>query len=405
MGSRIWYLLDGEKMRVAIISSVDESCGNASFTDHLVRSLNAHGVAAKAIGLNLHYTQSVDKNMRKIADNQIKKIVESLKDYDGVNLQFEQQLFGAAAKDILKRLNLLLNSGIKTTITIHATRLFPLNSITTRSIIKKIFNFKIRSAVFDFGKLQADKRVLKLNRAIIRTCVNANVDIIVHTKKSAEAIENFFQYKRVHVHPLKFTDPGRVLQNQIPINDLLGLKPDTKTIGIFGFISTYKGGITAIEALKYLPSNYHLIIVGRQHPQTIKDYEKINPYLKTLLEMIKKHSLLSRVHFVNELSDEELLKWAASIDFAWLPYMEVGQDGSGIASIFFDLAQRVIASNSKSFDELIRLIPQYKCERFDIGNYFELAGKTLNYQEKRDLQGNLKYSCNSQTNLYINLFS
>jgi hypothetical protein len=80
----------------------------------------------------------------------------------------------------------------------------------------------------------------------------------------------------------------------------------------------------------------------------------------------------------------------------------VGQDGSGMASILFDLSKKVIASNSKAFDELIALEPGYKCERFDIGNYLELANKTMNYQEYRQLES-LKYTLKSQEELYKSL--
>jgi hypothetical protein len=85
--------------------------------------------------------------------------------------------------------------------------------------------------------------------------------------------------------------------------------------------------------------------------------------------------------------------------------LETGQDGSGIASILFDLSKRVIASNCKAFDELIRLIPEYKCERFDIGNHLELAHKTLNYREIRKLDLPLSYSDESQTRMYIDLLT
>jgi hypothetical protein len=99
------------------------------------------------------------------------------------------------------------------------------------------------------------------------------------------------------------------------------------------------------------------------------------------------------------------MELAATVDCAWLPYLETGQDGSGVASILFDLSKRVVASQCKVFDELFRLVPEYKCERFDIGNYMELAGKTINYFEYRNLNKRMSYSDESQTYLYLNLLS
>jgi glycosyltransferase involved in cell wall biosynthesis len=188
----------------------------------------------------------------------------------------------------------------------------------------------------------------------------------------------------------------------------LNLENEDYLIGVFGFISEYKGIQTAISALEFLPKEYKLLIIGRQHPRTIREHMLINPFLKKLLKKIKldkKNNLKSRIIFTNELEDSEFMELAATVDCAWLPYLETGQDGSGVASILFDLSKRVVASQCKVFDELFRLVPEYKCERFDIGNYMELAGKTINYFEYRNLNKRMSYSDESQTYLYLNLLS
>ena len=105
------------------------------------------------------------------------------------------------------------------------------------------------------------------------------------------------------------------------------------------------------------------------------------------------------------MDDDELINLISSVDYTWLPYQEVGQDGSGIASLAFEHAQRIIASNAKSFDELIRLVPEYKCERFDIGNHLELANKTINYKEYRKSGSQSTYNRISQANKYLELLN
>ena len=86
-----------------------------------------------------------------------------------------------------------------------------------------------------------------------------------------------------------------------------------------------------------------------------------------------------------------------------MPYLEVGQDGSGIASIVFDCASKILASNVKPFDDLLTLEENYQCERFDIGNYLELSSKTLRFSRNSG-PTETRFSVASQATLYQELF-
>jgi glycosyltransferase involved in cell wall biosynthesis len=46
----------------------------------------------------------------------------------------------------------------------------------------------------------------------------------------------------------------------------LGISPDAVLLSMFGFISAYKGHAIAVKALKSLPKNYVLAIIGGRHP-------------------------------------------------------------------------------------------------------------------------------------------
>ena len=218
-----------------------------------------------------------------------------------------------------------------------------------------------------------------------------------------------FGYDKVEVHPLIFSNGNKALSTK-DWHSRFNLKPATKLVGVFGYISSYKGHLVAVKAIADLPEDFVLIIAGRQHPQSIVEYSEIDVYLSNLLDEIYKqengkiqNSIRPRVIFCNELDDDELINLISSVDYTWLPYQEVGQDGSGIASLAFEYAQRIIASNAKSFDELIKLVPEYKCERFDIGNHLELADKTLNYIEYRKLEAPKIYNRVSQAEQYLKL--
>ena len=230
--------------------------------------------------------------------------------------------------------------------------------------------------------------------------------IIAHTERAKNQIRLMFDYENVVVHPLKFVPAGssidygklQLLRARFELN-----KTDT-VIGMFGYINEYKGHALALEALKKLPDNYKLMIFGRIHPQTIKTGQRIHPYLEHLARIIKTEKLSSRVFFIGEQSTNDFIDYAATVDVVWLPYIEVGQDGSGIASICCDVSQRVLASSSFAFDELFKLIPYESIERFDIGNAIELAAKTR-FPGKTvppSAIANLRFTTTTQAQLYAN---
>jgi hypothetical protein len=93
----------------------------------------------------------------------------------------------------------------------------------------------------------------------------------------------------------------------------------------------------------------------------------------------------------------------SSIDVCWMPYYENGQDGSGVASITLELGKKVLCSNTFAFNELFNLEKYCNQRRFDIGNYKELASKTLMYLNSAEVPKNYskKYTIKSQAAMYV----
>src|SRR4029078_806181 len=88
-------------MRMAIVSSFSDSCGNAAFTTVLRDSIERYTpISVDVAELNLSLTQSLDGRFRQAAGKHIKDLCQRLREADGVNIQFEAGLYGTYPGDI-----------------------------------------------------------------------------------------------------------------------------------------------------------------------------------------------------------------------------------------------------------------------------------------------------------------
>ena len=410
--------------KLAIISSYNESCGNASYTEVLRREF-AKYYEVDVLSLQLDVLSSNASNIRKIAEEHIDELAKSLKNYDYVNIQFEAGLYGNNKKDILRRVKKLIEASNNLIVTMHRV-----------DLPKLLFSLKTLKILFSSKNIVRNMQVIKneiyfkqLYRDLVKIIKNHskkhNVNIIVHTKKDKKNIERFFDFHNVYDFPLTFLDKNQRLRKR---NDRekeefikkYELDKNDKLIGIFGYISEYKGHETIIKALSYLPDNYKLLIFGSQHPMAIQEFSKCDPYISKLLNELKKQeelnekemlskkeiSITDRILFLGNLDDDDFLDALYCCDFAVLPYMEVNQGGSGIASLVLETKIKSLYSNNKAFAELNKYYPN-TFSKFDIGNYVELARKIKNYKEDyteaidKSLE---KYNLENNIRLHMDIF-
>jgi len=215
-----------------------------------------------------------------------------------------------------------------------------------------------------------------------------------------------------------------------------------KYIVAYGFLSEYKGIATAIRAMRYLPDDYALLIYGAVHSGNIRNFQKINPYLGTLMaevggdratqervaklgrsisrgnggelspsfekavtqlhEMSK--PLTDRVFFVEAPDDFDLARVVSAADACVLPHMEIGQSASGVASQAIDLGKRTLLSRTHTFTELADYFPG-RIEFFEIGNSLQLAQGIIRLMQGDEVgpQG-LAYTNMTQAKFYREAF-
>lgn len=162
----------------------------------------------------------------------------------------------------------------------------------------------------------------------------------------------------------------------------------SKLLGLFGFLGGIKGTRVALKALSLLPADYHLLVVGGIHPESVVHGTSDQPALRDLHEELApgrrpgespeadlaRRALLDRVHFTGSVDNRRFSELMAACDAVVLPYEEVGQTSSGPAALALDLQRPIYCTRTGAFRELGKYAKD-PLSFVEIGNYFELAQK------------------------------
>ena len=360
------------KKKLAIISSYNESCGNASYTEVLKREFEKV-YDVDVLPLQIDLLESNKSNVVKIADNHIKDIANKLRAYDYVNIQFEAGLYGSSRANIIRRVKMLIKASNNLIVTMH--RIDVGESLFDKNVVKRILSGNILKNLKIFRQsTYMPKLYAEIIRYVKKYSTKRNMNIIVHTKRDKKVVQRIFGFNNVYDFPLTFLNSEQRKRKRIESEkesflNKYNLSNNDVVIGLFGFISEYKGHETAIKSLKLLPPNYKVIVFGSQHPMSIQNYTAIDSYLNKLIELIEENSVSfketvykkidntdnlessfdRRVIFAGNLDDDDFINALYCCDFAVLPYMEVNQSGSGIASLVLESKIKSLYSNSKAF--------------------------------------------------------
>src|SRR3569832_850288 len=311
-----------KKERLAIVSSYDELCGNASYTKVLEQELSKfYDVTVLSLDVEL-----LRQGRNKQALHHIKTLSEQLKEYDCVNFQLEAGLYGASPQEIHKNFFALVKSSKRVVITMHRYQSYA-RYPRWPSVAKCIFSFKWNKILAQYKDVVSNNRFVPFYHAVITFCQKHAIPIVVHTKREKKNIQLEFDHKLIYDHPLCFYDQQtmRELKKKADRDSFIKdfqLKKENVYIGLFGFINHYKGHETAIRALLHLPHYYELLICGAQHPHTILVNETINPYIESLLKLVEELKLEQRVKFIRLAKDEDFVNALINCDYNILPYLE-----------------------------------------------------------------------------------
>lgn len=416
---------------LGIISSYQDNCGNATYTKQIIHDLKNYFKKTDCIELDQRMVHSSFHNEMKI------KVINQAKKYDYINIQFEPALFHKKVRKAIKFIEEIIDArnGENISITFHSLGISQ-EIANLSSIQKKLFRLKLsmfkkkRKSIDAYKDMQSMiiQRVKKLQQK------GKNISIIVHQKELSEKLSllNVPSY----FHPIVSANSADVIKfsneniREITL-DKYQLDKNITYIGCYGFYGPYKGIDVVIDALKFLPENYHLILSSNCHPiNNLKtrsilincgkknnkshdnDHQNNNvveqdSYMVYLMNKIINNKLFDRIHFINHIIDEEEFKQLISaVDISVFPYYEVAQQGSGPVSYSTHLSNsgKIILSRTNLFETYEKNFFKDCFTFFDQGNYLELSKKILKVKSKKDelQKARAKYNPESNCLTYIN---
>lgn len=408
--------MPGERPRLAIVSTYNELCGIAAYTHRLERYLD-DVFDVEVLKLDQALLRSDLPRRMKLAERHIDELCARLREFPHANIQYEPGTLGPTARIAYRRFKRLAEASGSLSVTFHTfVRGEGLPLLRVAKDLARLRPGRAAESVREWWRKRAiGTRVFGLLKRLQKT---RHVALIVHTKREATTLTLDLDFKNVHDHPLAFlrdedVAEARAEATRADFPALGDLPPDAKLIGVFGFVAPYKGTLTAVRAMRYLPEDYHLAIFGGVHPAEIREKVDLNPYLGQILDEItglevprvdeegrpvrvstpsdglggldklavdrlsKARSDIShRVHFMGPLDDDRFARGMCLCDAVALPYLEVGQTSSGPISIAVELGCRIAAARNHAFAQFARY-HEDRFDFFDIGNHVELATRVL----------------------------
>lgn len=326
-------------MRVAHVSTWDTECGIARYTQYLKQGLERVGVDGDVVAIDRDRTRYL---ARRELRHYYSGLAEQLHDSDLIHIQHEFGFFGddrnyrSMVFEFRRFLKASLQLGKPVFITFHTDPYW-------------------------YAPPTSDPRTLAIAlpaKALWRTAVppvlnrNSTAHAVVHSGTARKGLINAgVTPKRVTLVPHGVPAPSPVQSDPAvarAARKRLDIPEQATVLGVFGFLSKYKGHMTALRALQHLPRHYQLLFVGGQHPLgSERELESALAYMDEYPE------LRSRLTVTGHESDDRAREDLAATDMLLAPY-EAGTTLSASGALGWALSsgRPVISSKIAPFVEL-----------------------------------------------------
>lgn len=331
-------------MKVALVSTWQVPCGIATYTAGLMDGLESAGIACEVIPIRRNTLNYLPFRELRIAFRKLASEVPA--DADVIHLQHDFGFFAGAYP------------------THYSSLVFNTFMQALRKHRKPIFVTLHSLPIFlrpPLAGLRAKWHFFRLNRNW-----QSNVIRHFHPKTRTFAIVHSRQTRRLYVdtgldaratrvilHHTPAFAPNTLTREQVAARKVeLGFKPDAVVLSMFGFISRYKGCEHAIDALRLLPENHMLVIVGGPHP------DGRDKTMDSLIHQVIQHDLQDRVRITGFVEKSVVREYQAIADINLAPYLgDTNLSSSGALTWALASGKPTIASKIDAFRELYEISP------------------------------------------------
>lgn len=166
--------------------------------------------------------------------------------------------------------------------------------------------------------------------------------LVTHSEsdsKEAEALEPGSRILKLY-HPIydQYVEPGVTRENA---RKRLGYSEQARLVLFFGLIRSYKGVQDLVRAMKLLPDDVLLLIVGESYSKRSE-----------IINMISSLGLSDRVRWIDRfVPDDEVPLYFSSADVVALPYRHATQ--SGVAQIALSFGSILVLTDTGGLSELV----------------------------------------------------
>jgi glycosyltransferase involved in cell wall biosynthesis len=332
-------------LRVLHFTTWKTACGIAGYAGDLITGLNGQGV--------VNTVRPIDRVAMRTMPvvewrHELSELCRQARRYDVVHIQHDFSFFTTVAcvrdanVNFQTTLRRLARQGTATVMTLHTEPSFA----TLGAPLRQRLGLLLRGRRTWHG--WALGRVLRAYPERFR--------VIVHTRRSrAVLIDTGVPAGLIHTMPIGFK-PVRTSHCRLDPAEAkrrLGLPPDCVLLSLFGFVASYKGHEVAVRALKALPANYHLAIIGGPHP------EGSEKTLGNVLRLWYKHDP-ARLRVTGFLEQADLDLYHAATDICLAPYVDNSLSSSAAITWALTSGKPVIASNINAFREINEATPCLK---------------------------------------------
>lgn len=325
-----------KKVKVLQFSPHEEVCGVGKYQENFMEvfAQNTDEIDTTFFNSSPYKTRIMDQGE---LDGVIAQLKKDLRSYDILHIQHEFGLFSGA--EFAQLVDAAKEVGKKVVVTVHlspalAFKFKPREGIGPRSVVHVLRQRRLHN-IF---KQRHIEPLLKADLVI-----SHNKGTTESLRKYGVSSEKILQYN----HPVLGTTRPRIRSTEI--SESLGKKDGDCIYATVGFMHKHKGIEDAVRALKFLPSNYKLAIIGGMQPIS----DEVNIYNK-ITNLIDELNLKDRVYITGFVEDDDRLNaLIREADVCVYPYNNTyyGQVSSGALNLAFANERPVIAYPTDSFKD------------------------------------------------------